>query len=81
MIILLNSFFRKNRNDEFSIIALALGIKIILFAYGWAVFHILAPTFPIDGWRASLEIWNRWDAPHYLYIAQFGYPPPGEMKF
>ncbi len=25
-----------------------------------------------------LEIWNRWDAPHYLEVAQYGYGPPAD---
>ena len=27
----------------------------------------------VAGLRGSAELWNRWDAPEYLHVAQFGY--------
>jgi hypothetical protein len=30
------------------------------------------------GGRTALEIWNRWDAPHFFEVAQHGYGPPAD---
>jgi Gpi18-like mannosyltransferase len=54
------------------LISLTIGIKVVLFFLGIAAFASFANGTlhrPID----ALEIWNRWDAPHYLDIAVFGY--------
>jgi hypothetical protein len=57
-------------------IALVLGIKVLLLTYGVQVVATLSVSHP--GW---LEIWNRWDAMHYLRLAEQGYVAVGEGRF
>jgi len=66
-------------SDELTIVAVILAIKVLLWSYGWMSYHVLQPTFTIDRLAVSVELWNRWDAPHYLAIAQSGYPRTGDL--
>ena len=53
-----------------------LAIRLALMAF--AVLGVVAfrpDILPSDPW---LQLWNRWDAPHFLEIAQFGYMPPAD---
>lgn len=48
------------------LIGLAVGVRVVLWVVGlWA-------TGDLGSW---LSLWSRWDAPHYLRIAQVGYRP------
>jgi 4-amino-4-deoxy-L-arabinose transferase-like glycosyltransferase len=54
------------------LVSVTLAIKVALFFIGIAAvlgFTRVALNDPLD----TLEIWNRWDAPHYLDLAVFGY--------
>ncbi|MDQ2668905.1 MAG: hypothetical protein M3Z05_23345, partial [Gemmatimonadota bacterium] len=55
---------------------LCAGIRIALEAIGLG--SLAAHDQPV--WTNALELWNRWDAPHYLRLAEVGYvqssPPP-----
>jgi Gpi18-like mannosyltransferase len=57
-------------------IALVLGIKVLLLTYGVQAVAALSISHP--GW---LEIWNRWDAMHYLRLAEQGYVAVGAGRF
>lgn len=55
---------------------ICVGIRIVLEAIGLT-------ALAVDGqevWANALELWSRWDAPHYLRLAEAGYrassPPP-----
>jgi len=53
-----------------------LAIRLVIMAF--AVFSVVVfrpDVLPPDPW---LDIWNRWDAPHFLEIAAFGYGPPAD---
>ena len=55
----------------YQVILIALTTKLGLFA--WAAFR-----FPFErSGDTPLSIWNRWDAPHYLRIAESGYSSSG----
>src|SRR6185295_14727627 len=41
------------------------------FCFGVCAYLVLENKMPPEGW---LGMWNRWDAPHYLDLAQNGYP-------
>lgn len=43
--------------------------RVILFAFSYACTQL------IDGaeWRTLTDIWNEWDAPHYIHIIESGY--------
>jgi mannosyltransferase PIG-V len=57
---------------DWLVVGWALAIKALLFVFGAKSYQILedrrAPN--INAW---LEIWNRWDAAHYLQVARTGY--------
>jgi 4-amino-4-deoxy-L-arabinose transferase-like glycosyltransferase len=61
-------------------IATVLIAKSMIFLLGWQA-HQLFVAEKIDGLYRFLEIWNRWDATHYLNIARFGYTADGEHRF
>ena len=58
-------------SNERLIIGLTLGIKVAVLVLGvvaWQLVHgSAAPRFP------ALELWDRWDAPHYTDIIVYGY--------
>ncbi|HEY7737838.1 MAG TPA: glycosyltransferase family 39 protein [Candidatus Limnocylindria bacterium] len=58
------------RGPEAQLVGLSLLVKVLLF--GWGLIAIA-----LDGQPADLDqvfaIWNRWDAPHYLDLAIWGY--------
>ena len=58
----------------------ALAAKAIILLFGVLAYSVIADKV-VAGPRAALELWNRWDAPHYLSIAQHGYQTTGEDRF
>src|SRR5438067_1835801 len=54
------------------IVALAVAIRVGLWLVGlWATGYAVRPFHP------ALLLWSRWDAPHYLDIARYGYSARG----
>src|ERR1043165_6922815 len=51
----------------------AVAIRLALWGIGLAVTGYLAQPF-----GPALFLWSRWDAPHYLDIARFGYAARGQ---
>lgn len=45
----------------------AIGSRVFLVAFGWACVRLLGLE------TALADIWNRWDAPHYVDIIRYGY--------
>ena len=54
---------------------MVLGIKALLLTFGVEAVASLTPVH--RGW---LEIWNNWDAMHYLRLAQQGYVAAGDSR-
>lgn len=55
---------------------LAFAIRVLNFVLPYWIWQII---FAIGGNSRNITLtWNRWDAPHYLYIAQHGYSPTGD---
>jgi hypothetical protein len=52
------------------LIGLTLGLKLVVLVIGALAYAWLSGGFDA---RGALEVWNRWDAPHYLDIVVFGY--------
>ncbi|MDQ3198834.1 MAG: hypothetical protein M3Q46_06555 [Verrucomicrobiota bacterium] len=69
------SWWQRVRGWDWPIIALVLGIKALLLTFGVQAVASFSPVHP--GW---LEIWNRWDATHYLRLAETGYTASGEAR-
>ena len=56
-----------NKHIVFKIIAAVLASRIILYLLSWAFTYLIG--YP----REFLDVWNEWDAQHYLWIANHGY--------
>ncbi|HEY0080562.1 MAG TPA: mannosyltransferase family protein [Pyrinomonadaceae bacterium] len=64
---------------DWSVVGLVLAVKAVLLVYAAHAFHLLA-NFRIQTFYGWLEIWNRWDTPHYLDIARDGYLTTGDQR-
>jgi Gpi18-like mannosyltransferase len=62
--------------DERALVAMVLIVKASLFIFVGLAYQIVNSQPLATAW-AYLEIWNRWDGPHYLDIAQRGYQASG----
>ncbi len=61
-------------------VATVLITKVLILFFGYQSFQIVNGS-PSQSFYRFFEIWNRWDANHYLTIAQFGYTSVGEQRF
>ncbi len=61
---------------DWNLIGLTLLIKVGLLVFGVIAFTVIQEEKVTDLHRA-LEIWNQWDAPHYLDLARYGYDANG----
>lgn len=59
------------------LLAMVLVAKLLLLAFGWVAFETLTNQ-PVWADGGPLAIWNRWDALHYLWLAEHGYTAVGE---
>ena len=66
------------RTTDAQLVGLTLGSKVALFAWGALMNLAVHGAFDIG---QLFAIWNRWDAPHYLDVALFGYTAydPGNL--
>ena len=55
---------------------LTLALKVLLFLFAALSVRTLFDHY--DNW---MEVWNRWDARHYLQLAEKGYTAEGEGRF
>ena len=65
--------------DDWLVVGWVLAIKLLLFVFGAKSYQILENDRPV-GFLAWLEIWDRWDAIHYLRLAEFGYTANDDWK-
>ena len=61
--------------SDWEMIGWVLGIKALLLTFGVQAVASLTPRH-----RSWLEIWNNWDATHYLRLAENGYAPAGDAR-
>lgn len=71
---------RIERSDTSRIVALAVVLKLLVLWLGIQAFIVLTNE-PLSTPHSWLEIWNRWDAPHYLDLIDHGYLSTGEERF
>jgi hypothetical protein len=65
--------------DDWLVIGWSLVLKALLLALGAASFQSFeGEDVPLG--RSWLEIWNQWDAEHFVRIAEFGYSAADEFK-
>ncbi|MFL6526853.1 MAG: glycosyltransferase family 39 protein [Chthoniobacterales bacterium] len=60
------------RSDDARIVAMVLSLKLLLFLFVAISYYAFANQ-RIHGALGWLQIWDRWDALHYLRLAQHGY--------
>jgi hypothetical protein len=65
---------------DWQTIGLILTIKAIFYVYGTQAFQTLT-NGSIGGIHGWLTLWNRWDAAHYMDLAENGYQSTGEPRF
>ena len=63
------------RRWDWPTIGLILGIKVLVLTFG--VQAVASMSMSHAGW---LEIWNHWDATHYLRLAETGYVAAGDSR-
>lgn len=68
------------RPADWSLLGMMLAIKAITLIMGVVSFELIQNE-RVKWPRGVLEIWNRWDAPHYLDLAQYGYESTGERAY
>ena len=66
-------------NDDWLVIGWVAGFKVVLLIFGVRSYHLFEnKALPEDiGW---LDIWNQWDAIHFLRTAEFGYSATDTFK-
>jgi Gpi18-like mannosyltransferase len=65
--------------NDWLVIGWALGTKVLLLLFGVAAYQALEDEKVPFGWP-WLELWNQWDATHFLRIAEFGYSAADKFK-
>lgn len=63
---------RERIQVDWAIVGWVLAIKSFILLFGALAYQAFADR-RLESTRGLLEIWNRWDAPHYLDLAQYGY--------
>ena len=75
----------KRLNERFrwlnpKVVATVLITKLLVLIFGAQAFQLIKDK-PLDADNSFLGIWTRWDATHYLKIAESGYTAVGEDRF
>src|SRR5437867_2980775 len=68
------------RRLDWDVIGTILVIKAVFYIYGTQAFQVLTNS-DVGGFARWLTIWNRWDATHYIDLAQNGYQTTGDAKY
>lgn len=71
---------KKNQWLNFNVIATVLLIKILILIFGSQSYQVVTDQ-ALNRTNSFFGIWKRWDAVHYLDIAQLGYTAAGEHRF
>ncbi len=73
------SRFRPPTSD-WSLLGTMLLVKVLVLLAGVVSYEMIADQF-IAWPHGALDIWNRWDAPHYIDLARYGYEATGERAY
>lgn len=68
------------RHLDWQLIGMILAIKALFYLYGSEAYQVLSNS-SIGNFKGWLGLWNRWDAGHYINLAQNGYQATGEARF
>lgn len=64
---------------DLTVIGTVLLIKVLVLAFGAVAYEVIV-NVRIHSILELLDVWNRWDGPHYLDIARHGYRATGENR-
>src|SRR5438128_11727280 len=68
------------RRLDWKVIGTILAIKALFYLYGTQAYQVLTNS-SIGSFKNWLALWNRWDAVHYVTLAENGYQATGEARF
>jgi hypothetical protein len=68
------------RRIDWKLIGMILAIKGLFYLYGTQAYQVLTNS-SIGSFKGWLELWSRWDAIHYVSLAENGYQATGEARF
>src|SRR5205807_8817046 len=68
------------RRLDWKLIGTILAIKALFYLYGTQAYQVLTNS-SIGSFKNWLALWNRWDAVHYVTLAENGYQATGEARF
>src|SRR3989442_6900306 len=68
------------RRLDWKLIGTLLAIKALFYLYGTQAYQVLTNS-SIGSFKNWLALWNRWDAVHYVALAENGYQATGEARF
>ncbi len=64
---------------DYGTVGLVLALKGLILMFGAIAYQVQADQ-PLTHWQEGLALWNRWDAPHYINIAENGYQATGDDR-
>src|SRR3954469_17145310 len=56
-------------------IAPTIVLRVVLLVFGFFAVVVVRPDALTGNYT---DLWNRWDAPHFIEISRYGYGPPAE---
>ncbi len=68
------------RTSDLSLLGMMLTIKGLVLLLGIVAYEMVGDQF-LPWPRGIIDIWNRWDAPHYIDLARYGYEATGERSY
>lgn len=68
----MNHFLTKRRT-EIGIIAAAVGVRLAVYLFSVCILVMFGQHTEPLAFSEFLEAWNRWDSPHYIDVARYGY--------
>src|SRR5207302_2090432 len=68
------------RRLDWKLIGTILAVKALFYWYGTQAYQVLTNS-SIGSFKNWLALWNRWDAVHYVTLAENGYQATGVSRF
>ncbi len=76
----MKNFKEKLKAVDWQLVSIVLITKFLILFLSFQAYQVIVNT-PINSWSDFFGIWKRWDAIHYMDIAQYGYTTDGDRKF
>lgn len=75
-----NNAFIKKHSITIQIISMVLISRVLIFIIGYISYALIQNDY-LNLIEATEKLWNKWDAPHFLSIAQNGYASVGDERY